>query len=201
VREKLLDLLVQHSYNRASCDKFELSSGKRSNFYIDCKATTMRGEAMPLIARAVTSLLPREAGAVGGLTLGADAIAGATAFYCQTIGRHVDSFTVRKSAKKHGLMKCVEGCPGKNVVVVDDVVPTGGSTIEAIHQCREARIRVVGVVVLVDREEGGMDAVRAEAGAAVPVNAIFKKAELEAHWQSRQANGTAASAAHHAAAH
>jgi orotate phosphoribosyltransferase len=201
VRAKLLNLLVTHSYNRASYDKFELSSGGRSNFYIDCKATTMRAEAMPLVGRAVAALLPPETESVGGLTLGADAIAGATAFYCQTVKRRVDSFTVRKSAKNHGLMKFIEGCPGSRVVVVDDVVTTGGSTIDAIRKCRDAGIQVVAVVALVDREEGGMDAVRAEAGPDVPVSAIFRKSELEAHWQSLQANGAASSAGHHAAAH
>ncbi len=198
---KLLDLLVKRSYHRAPDDRFELSSGKRSNFYIDCKTTTMRGAAMRLVARAVVARFPPDADAVGGLTLGADAIAGAAAFYCQTTGRNVDSFTVRKSAKQHGLMKYIEGCPGKNVVVVDDVVTTGGSTIEAIRRCREAGIRVVGVVALVDREEGGMDAVQAEAGKDVPVKAVFKKSELDAHWQSVQANGAAASAGPGAAAH
>ena len=201
VRAQLLELLVKHSYHRAPDNRFELSSGKRSNFYIDCKATTMRGEAMALVGCEVVSRFPAEAESVGGLTLGADAIAGATAFYSQTIGRLVDSFTVRKSAKGHGMMKFIEGCPGRRVVVVDDVVTTGGSTIDAIRKCREADIQVVGVVVLVDREEGGMDAVRAEAGPGIPVSAIFKKSELEAHWQSLQAKGDAPSAGEHATAH
>ncbi len=191
VRERLLDLLVRHSYSRASYDKFELTSGKRSNFYVNCKATTMRGEAMPLIGRLVAARVSPKADAVGGLTLGADAIAGATAYYCQVSGRHVDSFTVRKNAKQHGLMKYIEGCPGKKVVVLDDVVTTGGSTVDAIRKCRAADIRVVGVVVLVDREEGGMEAVRAETGAGVPVQAIFKRSELEARWQSLQAASAA----------
>jgi orotate phosphoribosyltransferase len=195
-RATLLDLLVRHSYHRAPDDRFELSSGKRSNFYIDCKTTTMRGEAMPLVGRAVADLLPPTAEAVGGLTLGADAIAGATAFYCQTAGRPLDSFTVRKSAKQHGMMRYIEGCTGAHVVVLDDVVTTGGSTIEAIRRCREAGIEVVGVVALVDREEGGMDAVRAEAGADVPVKAVFTRSELEAHWQSQQAGGAAAAVDH-----
>jgi orotate phosphoribosyltransferase len=189
LRTQLLELLVRYSYHRAANDRFELTSGKRSNFYIDCKATTMRGEALPLVGRVVSDLLPPDTDAVGGLTLGADAIAGATAFYCQTIGRRMDAFTIRKSAKQHGMMKYVEGCPGKNVVVLDDVVTTGGSTIEAIDRCREAGIRVVGVVVLVDREEGGMDAVRAAAGAGVPVSAVFTKSELEAGWQDLRAKG------------
>ncbi len=195
VRERLLDLLVRHSYSRASYDKFELTSGKRSNFYINCKATTMRGEAMPLVGCVVAAHVSPKADAVGGLTLGADAIAGATAFYCQARGRRIDSFTIRKTAKQHGLMKYIEGCPGKKVVVLDDVVTTGGSTVDAIRKCRAADIRVMGVVVLVDREEGGMDAVRAEAGPGVPVRAVFKKSELEARWQSLQ--GARASAGHH----
>ena len=186
VRVRLLDLLVKHSYHRAPDNRFELSSGKRSNFYIDCKTTTMRGEAMPLVGCEVVARFPAGVESVGGLTLGADAIAGATAFYSQTTTRPVDSFTVRKSAKSHGMMKFIEGCPGARVVVVDDVVTTGGSTIDAIRKCREANIEVVGVVVLVDREEGGMDAVRAEAGPGIPVSAVFTKSELEAHWQSRR---------------
>lgn len=200
MRAKLLDLLVTYSYNRAPYDKFELSSGKRSNFYIDCKTTTMRAAAMPLVGQAVAALLPPETESVGGLTLGADAIAAATAFYCQSIGRHVDSFTVRKTAKSHGMMKFIEGCPGARVVVLDDVVTTGGSTIDAIRKCREAGIQVMGVVALVDREEGGMDAVRQAAGPDVPVAAVFRKSELEARWQSLQATGAPAAKGQHAAA-
>ncbi len=191
VRQQLLHLLVTHSYNRASYDKFELTSGKRSNFYIDCKTTTMRAAAMPLLGQAVAALLPAETESVGGLTLGADAIAGATAYYCQSSGRAVDSFTVRKTAKSHGMMKFIEGCPGTRVVVLDDVVTTGGSTIDAINKCRDARIQIVGVVVLVDREEGGMAAVQAAAGPDIPVAALFKKSELEAHWQSLQVGAAA----------
>src|SRR5262249_25888393 len=187
-------------YHRALDDRFELTSGKRSNFYIDCKATTMRGEAMALVGCEVVARCPAEAESIGGLTLGADAIAGAAAFYGYTIGRCLDSFTVRKSAKSHGMMKFIEGCPGARVVVVDDVVTTGGSTVDAIRKCREADIQVVGVVVLVDREEGGMDAVRAEAGLTIPVSAIFKKSELEAHWQSLQASGAAPPAGPHPSA-
>src|SRR5262245_21151356 len=111
VRGKLLDLLVRYSYQRAPDERFQLTSGRRSNYYIDSKTTTMRAQAMPLRGRLVAEQLPPETEAVGGLTLGADAIAGATAFYSQTTGRPVNSFTVRKTAKQHGLMKFVEGCP------------------------------------------------------------------------------------------
>ncbi|MFQ5666715.1 MAG: orotate phosphoribosyltransferase [Candidatus Binatia bacterium] len=187
-REQLLEWLLAHSYRHASSDKFALSSGRRSNVYIDCKATTMRAEAAPLVAQACSPFIPPEAEAVGGLTLGADAIAAAISFYVsQTTHRKLHYFTVRKAPKRHGLMKYIEGCPGSRVVVVDDVVTTGGSTIEAIRRCRDARIRVVAVIALVDREEsGGMEAVRAAAGPDVPVSALFKKSELEARWRLRK---------------
>jgi orotate phosphoribosyltransferase len=197
VRAKLLELLVTHSYNRADYEKYELSSGKWSNFYIDCKTTTMLAEAGPLIGEACAGFIPKDAEAVGGLTLGADPIAHAISSYLwYKKGRRLDLFSVRKTPKKHGLQHFIEGSPGKRVVIVDDVVTTGGSTIEAIRRCREERISVVGIVVLVDREEsGGMDEVRRHAGPGVPVKSIFKKSDLEAVWQARQTRyGSAVSA-------
>jgi orotate phosphoribosyltransferase len=197
VRAKLLELLVTHSYNRADYEKYELSSGKWSNFYIDCKAATMLAEAGPLIAEVCASFVPKDAEAVGGLTLGADPIAHAiSSYFWYKKGRRLDVFTVRKTSKKHGLQHFIEGNPGKRVVIVDDVVTTGGSTIEAIRRCREEGISVVSVVVLVDREESaGMDEVRRHAGPEVPVKSIFKKSDLEAVWQAKQAHyGSAVSA-------
>ena len=181
-RQRLLKLLVEYSYQRAEDDRFELASGKRSNFYIDCKATTMRGAAMPLIGQLVAELIPMGIDSVGGLTMGADPIALATAFWCASKQRPMNAFTVRKTAKRHGLMKFIEGCPGTSVAVVDDVVTTGGSTIDAIQRCREAGMRVGAVVVLVDRQEGGIEEVRATVGAAVPVQSVFTRADLECQW-------------------
>lgn len=200
MKAKLLDMLVRYSYQRRARADFVLSSGQRSNYYIDCKATTMRAEAMPLVARAFWPLLPPDVDAVGGLTLGADAIAGAIAFHSTSAGRPIDSFTVRKAPKQHGLMKFIEGCaqPGRRVAILDDVVTTGGSTIEAIRKCREAGIEVAAVAVLVDRQESredglsGLEAVKREAGPGVPVRTVFTRADLEARWQALQA-GRAAS--------
>jgi orotate phosphoribosyltransferase len=172
----LLDLLRTFSYQYDAKGQFRLASGKTSCFYIDCKATTMRGDAADLVGAVVADRLPPEITAVGGLTLGADPIAQATASYCTRHGRPVNAFSVRKEAKQHGLRKWVEGCgePGAKVAVLDDVVTTGGSTIDAIRKCRQEGLEVVAVIVLVDRQEdGGLDAVRREAGLGIPVTAIF----------------------------
>jgi orotate phosphoribosyltransferase len=149
----------------------------------------MRGEALPLIGELVAEHLPASTEGIGGLTLGADAIAGAAVYYCQTIGRAVNWFTVRKQAKQHGTQQFIEGVPGARVLIVDDVVTTGGSTIDAIRKCRAEGKIIDAVVVLVDRQEGGMEGVRAEAGSGVPVHALFERAELEARWQDLQKTG------------
>ncbi len=184
VRTRLLDLLIARSYRRSDTPSFRLASGKLSNFYIDCRATTMRGEAMPLIGQVVVEQLPETAAAVGGLTMGADWIAAAAAYYGSSHGRPLDAFSVRKEPKQHGLKKWVEGCaaPGSKVVVVDDVVTTGGSTIDAIKRCREEGLEIVGVLALVDRqEEGGMENICREVGPDITVGAVFTRADLEIH--------------------
>ena len=181
VRSSLLELLCRHSYRYDPEGGFELVSGKRSRFYIDCKKTTMRGEAADPIGALVAEHLPSGVTAVGGLTMGADPIAQATAAYCTRNGRPLDAFAVRKDAKRHGLRKWIEGGaePGATVAVVDDVVTTGGSTIQAIEKCRQEGLQVAAVVVLVDRqEEGGLDRIREVAGPGVPVTPIFTLDEL-----------------------
>lgn len=191
-KTKLLELLLEHSYRRSRTKSFRLASGKRSNFYIDCKATTMRAKAMPLVGELGFALVPRGAEAVGGLTMGADPIAGAIACFSAAQRRPVDAFSVRKEPKAHGMCQWIEGCGarGSKVVVVDDVVTTGGSTILAIQRCREEGLRVVGVIALVDREEeDGINAIRREAGPGVPVTAIFTRSEIDQEWARRQALG------------
>ena len=174
----LAKFLVERSYIRGD---FVLASGRRSNFYFDCKLTTCFGEAMPLIGEAFIREF-RRAGtrprSVGGLTSGADPIANAIACYSLCVGA-LDMFSVRKERKGHGTRKWIEGCAESPVAVVDDVVTSGGSVIRAIEHCQDNGLEIAHVAVLVDREEGGMENIQA-AVPNVPVTAIFKKSELDA---------------------
>ena len=116
-----------------------------------------------MVGRLVAEHLPADVEAVGGLTMGADPVAIEVAAYCTRHGRPLNAFSVRKEAKKHGLGKWIEGGvpAGSKVAVLDDVVTTGGSTIDAIRRCREEGLEVRAVIVLVDRQEhGGLDEVR-----------------------------------------
>jgi orotate phosphoribosyltransferase len=186
---QLLDLLVERSYQRRAKPSFRLSSGKWSNFYVNCKATTMCGDAMPLVGEVFASYLLPDTCAVGGLTMGADWIASAIAFYCRLHGHRIDAFSVRKQPKKHGMQKWIEGsvATGARVIVVEDVVTTGASTIDAIERCREEGLQVAAVVALVDRqEEDGMEAIRRVTGRAVPVYAIFTNLDLDARLDARK---------------
>ncbi len=175
----LAKLLVERSYVEGD---FVLASGRRSRFYFDCKLTTCCAEAMPLIGSAFLRAFRADGAApasVGGLTAGADPIAQAVAYRSLDEGPALDMFSVRKDRKSHGTRKWIEGCPAAPVAVVDDVATSGSSVIQAIERCREEGLEIAHVAVLVDREEGGMDAIRA-AAPGVPVSAIFRKSELDA---------------------
>jgi len=165
---RLRALLHERSLTRGD---FTLASGRRSSFYIDARRTTMSGEGQVLIgALGLAALRARgwTARAVGGLTLGADPVAYAIAHAARNAGVALDAFTVRKTAKTHGTGRRIEGCfePGDAVVVIEDVITTGQSALEAIAVLREAQARVLGVLAVVDREEGGRAAIEA-AGHAV----------------------------------
>lgn len=172
--EQLRDLLRDRSITRGD---FILASGRRSSFYIDARRTTMSGEGLALVGRlGLERLAARgwEPDLVGGLTLGADPVAYALAAAARAQGRALDAFTVRKQAKAHGTGKRIEGCfaPGATVVVVEDVITTGQSASEAIAAVTAEGGRVIGVLAVVDREEGGRVALeRAGHGVEVLVTA------------------------------
>ena len=146
--------------------RFKLASGRESDYYIDCRRTTLDPEGANLIGRCILSLLAREGlhpAAVGGLSLGADPIAAAVAVLSWQAGRPIPAFLVRKAAKEHGTGRRIEGWlpRGKEVLVVEDVVTTGGSTLEAIAAVEEEGARALAVVAVIDREEGGEEALKA----------------------------------------
>jgi orotate phosphoribosyltransferase len=179
-RDRLLTLLAERAYQYRPERPFTLSSGALSDYYLDARVITWDPEAKPLIGALVFEALAGRADAVGGLTLGADPIAGAVAYYSQGAGAPLRAFTVRKQAKQHGMARAIEGAirPGDRVAIVDDVVTTGTSTLDAIDRCREAGHAVTAVVILVDREEGGLTRVGA-AVPGVPCSAIFTRGELQ----------------------
>jgi len=157
-----------------------LSSGKPSNFYIDCKQVSLDAEGAALIGElfhAVIEELAPEAVAVGGLTLGADPLATATSVMSFLAGRPRAAFIVRKEPKGHGTGQWLESTPlpaGAPVVILEDVVTTGASTLKAIERARSAGLRVVRAIGLVDRLEGGGEAVTAE----VPLTALFTRRDF-----------------------
>ncbi len=159
--QKLLELLAVRSARRGT---FTLTSGKQSDFYVDCRLTTMHPEGLTLIgplALAAIAGAGWTVDAVGGLTLGADPVSYAIAYASQLAGRPVRAFTVRKEAKAHGTGKLVEGPfeAGDRVVVIEDTITTGGSALRAAAATTEAGGQVVGVLAVVDREEGGREAI------------------------------------------
>jgi orotate phosphoribosyltransferase len=157
--EQLVRLLADRSARRG---QFTLASGRQSTLYIDARLTTMTPEGQRLIGRLGLEAIASagwEADAVGGLTLGADPIAYAICHASADAARPIRSFTVRKEPKAHGTGKQVEGPlrSGDRVVIVEDVITTGGSAEKAAEAVRRAGAIVLGVLALVDREEGGRE--------------------------------------------
>ena len=157
--DQLVRLLATRSAKRGN---FTLASGRQSTLYIDARLTTMTPEGQQLIGRLGLAALDDarwQADAVGGLTLGADPIAYAICHASATSARPVRSFTVRKEAKAHGTGKLVEGPlqPGDHAVIIEDVITTGGSASRACEAVRAAGVTILGILALVDREEGGRE--------------------------------------------
>lgn len=159
-RERLGKIILERSFKYSDNPPFTLASGRQSNFYFNCKPTTLDPEGMNLIGEVVFDML-RDAPvtAAGGLTLGADPIANALAVVSFQRGKPIKSFIVRKDIKDHGTKSAIEGnvVAGERVVILDDVITTGGSTITAIGQAGRAGLVVDRVITLIDREEGGRE--------------------------------------------
>jgi orotate phosphoribosyltransferase len=155
--ERLRRLLLERSVRRGD---FVLASGQRSSYYIDCRLTTMSAEGQELVGRLGWQAIKERAWrpkAVGGLTMGADPVAYAIAAASFGSDLVVDAFSVRKEVKGHGTGRVIEGCfsTGDEVVIVEDVITTGGSAQQAIEAVTLAGGVVLGVLAVVDRGEGG----------------------------------------------
>jgi orotate phosphoribosyltransferase len=158
----LIELLAKYSAKRGD---FTLASGRRSDFYVDARLSTMSPQGLSLIGPAGLAALTRarwKPTAIGGLTLGADPMAYAMSYASASTSSPLRAFTVRKEAKTHGTGKLVEGpfVKGDRVVIIEDVITTGGSALQAAKAVHDAGGMIIGVLALVDREEGGRDAIK-----------------------------------------
>jgi orotate phosphoribosyltransferase len=160
LKERLGEIILERSFKYSENPPFTLASGRQSNYYFNCKPTTLDPEGMNLIGSIIFDMI-KDSGitAAGGLTLGADPIANALSVISYQKGKPIKSFIVRKDVKDHGTKSAIEGSvkAGDRVLIIDDVITTGGSTITAIEQARKAGLVVDRVITLIDREEGGRE--------------------------------------------
>lgn len=178
-RETLVQLLAANSFKRGD---FILSSGARSPYYVDARLTTMSPQGLRLIGSLGFKALGElgwKADSVGGLTLGADPIAYAISYFSADTASPLRAFTVRKEPKAHGAKQQIEGPfrASDSCVVIEDVVTTGASAIRAVEAVRLAGAQVLGVLAIIDREEGGKAEILK---VGVPVHCLACVSELAA---------------------
>jgi len=181
MKQELISLIYRKSFKYSEKPVFKLVSGRMSQFYVNCKPTTLSPRGMFLVGHLVFDAIKESnIAAVGGLTFGADPIAVATAFASELMGQPLKAFSIRKTRKDHGIVKWIEGDlkPGERVAVIDDVATTGGSTIKAIERAQAEGLEVVKAVILVDRQEGGLANIRQH---VADVSAIITRDELMQH--------------------
>jgi orotate phosphoribosyltransferase len=160
MKERLAEIILERSFQYSDNPPFTLVSGRKSNYYFNCKPTTLDPESMNLIGTIIFDMLKdSDITAAGGLTLGADPIANALSVISYQKGKPIKSFIVRKDVKDHGTKSAIEGNvrAGEKVAIIDDVITTGISTITAIEQARKEGLSVQRVITLIDREEGGRE--------------------------------------------
>ena len=183
MKQELIDILCCKSFKYSEEPIFKLVSGRLSRFYVNCKPTTLSARGMYLVGHLIfDEIKENQVAAVGGLTFGADPIAVATAFASEINSKPMNAFSIRKTRKDHGIIRWVEGDiqAGQRVVIIDDVATTGGSTIKAIERARSEDLEVVKSVILVDRQEGGLENIREKVD---DVSAIITRDELIQRWK------------------
>ena len=180
-RQLLLELLASRAYRHGN---FTLASGRTSSHYVNCKPVSLSGLGLALLSAQMLDLVEPGAVAVAGLTLGADPLVSGVAQAAALAGQALDALIVRKEAKGHGTGAWLEGPlpePGSRITVLEDVVTTGGSSLKAVKQLREAGYVVERVVTIVDRQEGGLAAMQ-EAG--LELRSLFQLDEVAAAHQA-----------------
>ncbi|WP_305040983.1 orotate phosphoribosyltransferase [Geoalkalibacter sp.] len=178
-RNELVQIIRELSYEQR---EVTLASGRKSNFYFDGKQTTLHARGGLLVGKAFWQEVKQFEGpihGVGGLTLGADPIATATSIAARLEGQSVHAFIIRKEPKGHGTGQWLEGRknlpPGSRVVIVEDVTTTGGSSMKAVERAQEEGLEVVGIVTLVDREEGARENIE---GAGQKLRAVLTRTQV-----------------------
>ena len=178
-RDELMQIVRELSYEER---EVTLASGRKSNFYFDGKQTTLHAKGGLLVGKAFYAEVKQFAGridGVGGLTLGADPIATATSIAAALAGENIHAFIIRKEPKGHGTGQWLEGRKnlpkGSRVVIVEDVTTTGGSSMKAVERAREEGLEVVGIVTLVDREEGARDNIEKE---GIILRSVFTRSQV-----------------------
>ena len=178
MKQELIEIICRKSFKYTETPSFKLVSGRMSRFYVNCKPTTLSPRGMFLVGHLVFDIIKDlKPDGIGGLTFGADPMAMATAFVSELKGSPINAFSIRKTQKDHGIVKWVEGDlqPGQRVVIIDDVATTGGSTIKAIQRAGSEGLDVVKAVILVDRQEGGLENIRQHVR---DVSAVISRDEL-----------------------
>ena len=180
LRKVLLDLIVQYAYVEGD---FTLSSGAKSSYYINCKQVTLRAAGGLALGRLLLQLLPSDTSAVAGLTLGADPMVSAVSVVSAYEDNPLPALIIRKKPKGHGTQAYIEGPSldtGAKVVVLEDVVTTGGSALTAVERLQDAGYEVIQILSLVDREQGGGELYQSK---GIDFKALFSIREIQQYSQ------------------
>lgn len=183
LRQILLDLIVKNAYVEGD---FTLSSGAKSTYYINCKQVTLNPLGALALGRLLLTKLPSDTEAVAGLTLGADPMVSAVSVVSAYENQPIPALIIRKEPKGHGTKAYIEGAAlteGAQVVVLEDVVTTGGSALTAVERLRDAGYKVTQILALVDREQGGKELYQSQ---AIPFQALFSIQEIQQQYVQKQ---------------
>jgi orotate phosphoribosyltransferase len=182
LRQVLLDLIVKDAYVEGD---FILSSGAKSSYYINCKPVTLSAKGALALGRLLLPKLPLDTAAVAGLTLGADPMVSAVSVVSAYENQPIPALIIRKKPKGHGTKAYIEGPSleeGSKVIVLEDVVTTGGSALTAVERLRAAGYEVTQILALVDREQGGTELYQAQ---GIEFQALFSIHEIQRQYAQK----------------